>query len=290
MDSTVKELPGSGTLVSWEALESCLREIRVAGKLNQASVRPMQPTLTAARFEKRTAGFTLIELLVVIAIIAILAGMLLPALGKAKEKANATKCLNHLRQVGLAITLYVEDADGFLPGPALRGIRHPGANPSALYLSNPTHLDRYLGSSGNTNNTVWSCPSNRQAMEYVIAGSPLSPARLSFVLNNRGAAATATVPSLLFGDPNSAPVTPTKRLATLSSAGTTLANGLDVSSPSAIWMISDIDGINYNAANTGSTTLFLGNNVPPPHSGGRNYNFFDGHSEYRKINNLPVNP
>ncbi|MEQ2007362.1 MAG: type II secretion system protein [Limisphaerales bacterium] len=234
-------------------------------------------------------GFTLIELLVVIAVIAILAGMLLPALAKAKEKAGATKCLNHHRQIGLAITLYSEDSDGFLPGPALRGIRHPGANPSALYLSNPAHLGRYLGS-GNTNNTVWSCPGNRQAMEYVIAGSALSPARLSFVLNNRGAAATATVPALLFGDPNSSPVQPTKRLALLSSAGTTAANGLDVSSPSAIWMISDIDGINYNAANTGSTTLYLGNNVPPPHNGGRNYNFFDGHAEHRKTNNLPVNP
>ncbi len=250
----------------------------------------MQLSSPAANKPSRTSsGFTLIELLVVIAIIAILAGMLLPALAKAKEKASATKCLNHLRQVGLAVTLYAEDADGFLPGPALRGVRHPGANPSALYLSNPAHLGRYLGS-GNTNNTVWSCPSNRQAMEYVIAGSALSPARLSFVLNNRGAAASATVPGLLFGDPNSAPVTTTKRLAQLSSAGTTAANGLDVSSPSAIWMISDIDGINYNAANTLSTTLYLGNNVPPPHSGGRNYSFFDGHSEYRKTNSLPVNP
>ncbi len=96
---------------------------------------PVMPKLN-----KRTLAFTLIELLVVIAIIAILAALLLPALARARQKADQANCISNLKQVGYAIALYANDNKDLLPGPCWTGMFFTYAK------STTDPLDPYNGS------------------------------------------------------------------------------------------------------------------------------------------------
>src|SRR5213594_917661 len=105
------------------------------------------PDQTIAGTNPVQRAFTLIELLVVIAIIAILASLLLPAMSRAKQKAKATQCMSNLRQMGIAMIAYIDDA-GVYP------VGIDAAEGSAWIW--PALLRRYLQQGRSTE--VFHCP------------------------------------------------------------------------------------------------------------------------------------
>ena len=243
--------------------------------------KPCQSHIAAGSRALRTAGFTLIELLVVIAIIAILAAMLLPALSKAKAKAQGILCMNNSHQVMVACHMYLADNTDRYPGnfhgglsqnpvpddprgPWVGGWLDYGASPhntNILYLidSRYSKLAKYFGNQKN----VFRCP----------ADVFVSPTQRARGWSERARSISANI----YMGAGNAEEGPTD------SAYVHLTKQIEVLSPAMTWMYLDEHPDSINDAGFFAPRIGAWIDLPANyHNGACGVAFADGHSEIHK--------
>jgi prepilin-type N-terminal cleavage/methylation domain-containing protein/prepilin-type processing-associated H-X9-DG protein len=231
-------------------------------------------------------GFTLIELLVVIAIIAILAAILFPVFGRARENARRSSCASNLKQFGLAFIQYTQDYDEqTIPYASPQGWAAASTPfnaaaatvPTAIHW--PTAIDPYLNSYTLNQNAMIGFsdyPGNTCGNPYPCIGTATGP----YGLGARGGGRT-------IGSVENASLMPT------------FVDSLGNSSGPVVGQVALVTfaavssaGVRQNLANPVSYTAGTQLGVPhgARHMGGANYGFFDGHVKWLKSPGLDIGP